>query len=300
MEIKKVVENIGKIFGRLEIIGGKYFESKIGSQLLKLECKCSCGNIKYIGADNVIQGYTVSCGCLRKETAKRFANKRQKNTLEEHLNQTYGELTVISEEYKILPSGRNNRQFVCTCSCGNNYSIDVNSLFKSEHPSCGCYTKVIRKIKATTHGMVGTRIYSIWSKIVGRCTNPKNSAYKDYGERGITICNEWLKFENFYEDMKDTYSDILTIDRTDNDKGYSKDNCRWANRQIQCVNQRKKPNCLSGYKGVTTQANGKYQARLAHPNGKRLSLGTYIDELDAAKAVDDKSEELYGNRPNNT
>lgn len=86
--------------------------------------------------------------------------------------------------------------------------------------------------------MTDSRPYQIWGSMVKRCTNPKSKAYSNYGGRGITIAPEWLKFEGFWQDMEEGYSDALTIERVDNEKGYCKENCKWATAQEQCVNRR--------------------------------------------------------------
>lgn len=82
------------------------------------------------------------------------------------------------------------------------------------------------------------RLYSIWSNMVARCTKPENKDYKWYGARGITVCDEWLSYDNFYEwAMSTGYADELTLDRSENDEGYSPENCRWVDMRTQCRNR---------------------------------------------------------------
>lgn len=91
----------------------------------------------------------------------------------------------------------------------------------------------------STHGMYGTRLYHIWSGFKGRCLNEKSRDYSDYGGRGITICEEWHNPNNFFKwALSNGYDDDLTIDRIDNSKGYSPDNCRWITNAKQQRNKR--------------------------------------------------------------
>ncbi len=101
-----------------------------------------------------------------------------------------------------------------------------------------------------THGLTETIEYSIWSNIKSRCYNPKSTYYKDYGGRGIKMCDGWLNsFELFLSDMGNRPSKDYSLDRIDNNKGYSKDNCKWSTWEEQCSNRRS--NVMITYNGET-------------------------------------------------
>lgn len=88
------------------------------------------------------------------------------------------------------------------------------------------------------HGMSGHRIYRIWSGMLARCHTPSASGYANYGGRGITVCDRWRSFDNFFADMGEAWHEGATIDRVNNDAGYSPENCRWSSRKEQNRNQR--------------------------------------------------------------
>lgn len=92
-------------------------------------------------------------------------------------------------------------------------------------------------------------MYGSWYAMKQRCGNPKNLAYHNYGDRGITYPKKWESYQGFKEDMGETYKKGLTIDRIDNNASYSKENCRWLDRKKQCNNMRK--NVLITYQGIT-------------------------------------------------
>jgi hypothetical protein len=89
------------------------------------------------------------------------------------------------------------------------------------------------------HGYSKTPMYAVWCGIKERCSNPSKKAYKNYGGRGITVSDDWMVYENFHRDMVGTYREGLTLERSDNEKGYSKDNCVWADRETQGNNTRR-------------------------------------------------------------
>lgn len=151
-----------------------------------------------------------------------------------------------------------------------------------------------------THGMSQTRFWYCWRQIKSKCDNPKCFGYEYYGGRGITYDPRWKYFENFLDDMFEGYSDTLTIDRIDTNGNYCKENCRWTTDSIQMHNKRKRKGCLHKHIGVSfTDSIGKWRARIC-VEGNIHHLGYFTTEIQAVKAYDDKSQELYGDRPNGT
>lgn len=150
----------------------------------------------------------------------------------------FGKLTIIRQvERPEHLHAKKTRFWECECECGNIIIASTHTLHQGKVKRCKeCKNKLL---KGTGHqsGMSGTRIYRIWHNIIHRCDNPNFISYKDYGAKGISYCDRWKDFLNFYEDMFSTYKDGLQIDRIDNNKGYSPENCRWVTPQ---ENQRNK------------------------------------------------------------
>lgn len=141
----------------------------------------------------------------------------------------FGRLSVIGlDSVRKRPDGRGTRTFwVCKCDCGLFTVCDSSHLAARDTQSCGCLKLDSHN---ATHGQTGTRLYAIWSSMKGRCTNPENGAYDDYGGRGVAVCNAWMQFEVFRDwALANGYRDDLTIDRHPDPNGnYEPNNCRWA------------------------------------------------------------------------
>ena len=166
-------------------------------------------------------------------------------------NQRYGRLVVIREDVPRVRNGRRIRQWFCVCDCGSTCVALIDSLRSGKRKSCGCLNIETGGSKPT-HGHSlphkRTKTYMCWSAMKSRCLNPRSHCYKDYGGRGITVCERWNSFEKFLEDMGEKPPG-LTLERIDNSAGYGPENCRWATSKEQNRNSRR--NALVSFNGQT-------------------------------------------------
>lgn len=156
-----------------------------------------------------------------------------KNNKKDILNQRFSRLLVIEDTGEKYANG--SIKWKCLCDCGNIVFTNSSSLKRKNKPtrSCGCYsTDVFKK-----HNLKGTLEYATWERIRSRCYNKNNPSYKDYGARGIKVCSRWDDPVKFVEDMGKKPKNS-SIERLDNNKDYSPDNCIWANSTVQNRNKR--------------------------------------------------------------
>ena len=239
---------VGQRFGKLVVVADNGTKTlKNGEPVRTWLCKCDCGNETVVITSKLKGGQTTSCGCNRGRNG------------EDLIGCKFGRLTVV--EY-IPPKERKTRSFawVCKCDCGNDKRVITSStkLKNGDTKSCGC-------LKAERMGNLNKkykyhdrRLYEVYMAVVARTENPNNYEYKNYGARGIKLCDEWrgeLGFDAFAEWAYSTGYDSkaprgeCTLDRIDVDGNYSPDNCRWITNKEQQSNRR--DNVWITYNGET-------------------------------------------------
>ncbi len=198
-------------------------------------------------------------------STKPFKGGRTRRSLMKRLKinpgDRHGKLTIIEEVF-----GKRQRRFKCRCDCGNETIVRLGDLRSGNTKSCGCLKKE-RKPKNYSHGMSLSKEYKCWQHMKARCENPSNDGFSYYGKRGIKVCDRWKdSFENFYADMGPAPSPKHTIERINNEKDYSPENCKWATWFEQANNTRR---------NVKFFYNGKF---LTPGQGARL-LGIEYNDL---------------------
>jgi hypothetical protein len=141
--------------------------------------------------------------------------------------------------------------WLCRCECGNEAAVWGSCLRSGHTQSCGCFQRERAGHTSIVHGLYGTRIMSIRKNMIRRCHDPKCPAYYNYGDRGISVCEEWIRDPLAFAEWAwaNGYADDLMIDRIENDGNYTPENCRFVDRFTQNNNSRRNRYCV--YSGKT-------------------------------------------------
>lgn len=234
---------IGEQFGKLTVIEAlpkEQWGGRGARPFIRAVCECGGGWVGRLAS--LVTGNTTSCGCAYKQ--------RRHDDYSSEIGQRYGRLIVTSlvpsEEWPTV-KGRGDKRIpqpliYAICVCGATWRGRLYAIKSGSTKSCGClkHERAPGFVSPTlTHGMTGTPEHNIWKGIVKRCHNPNDHSYNYYGGRGIHVCPRWrASFENFYLDIGPRPSPEFSIERKDNDKGYSPENCVWATQSQQASNKR--------------------------------------------------------------
>lgn len=229
----------GKKFGNWTVLCRDFNKNKV-----YYKCRCKCGVEKSVRSDALVSGKSSSCkSCMK---------------LNDHTGKIYNSWKVIKYD---------NGKWLCQClKCGTIKAVHIANLISGKSTKCRkCGT-------SKTHGKSDTRLYHIWHHVKNRCNNPNCDSYKNYGGRGVTICDEWLNFTNFNDwSIKNGYQNNLTIDRIDVNRGYSPDNCRWVDlvtqqrenkRTLHLITYNNETRCLSEWAKIYNINYGTLRERL--------------------------------------
>lgn len=201
-------------------------------------------------------------------------------------NQRFERLSVIKEAAK---NKHGNIMWECLCDCGNKVNIAGSHLRAGNTKSCGCYNRELTIERNTKHGLRYHPIYPVWKDMISRCYNPAEKCYESYGGRGIIVCPEWRNTPKQFLLWAETHGwqKNLQIDRRNNNKGYSPDNCRFVTPSENTLNTRLIfSDNTSGFRGVSWHKQTKKYRADIQVDGKAHWLGTFQTAIEAARARD--------------
>lgn len=222
-------------YGDWTILGDSHRD---GNSILYVFAECKCGNVRTVSYQNLKRGFSKRCNECRVKEKK----------IEVVPGKKYGSFKAIKYSHNDS-KGTNFWEF--KCDCGKTY---IRCAYDITHGR----TKQCQSCSSRKHGETDTKLYIIWRSMKSRCNNPKNISYKNYGGKGIKVCEDWNTYEQFRADMGLPPSDKHSLDRIDNSGNYCKENCKWATKKEQSNNRRSNTNYVNFH-------------------GKKITLGEFAD-----------------------
>ncbi|WP_186305100.1 AP2 domain-containing protein [Staphylococcus epidermidis] len=207
-----------------------------------------------------------------------------------HIGEKFGYLEIIEQYFD-----KGKTKVLCKCHrCGENTIKRYDDIKRRNKKDCGC-TRIMNKYKN-----FDKKLYQRWKGMKARCNNPNHVSYKNYGGRGISVCDEWNNdYKAFYNDMIEDFFEGAELDRIDNDKNYSKENCRWVKREANINNRRTYEEIgnyqnKSGFPGIYYRNKIKKYEAYAMYKGDRTYLGRYENKNDAIASRKNYLNKTYG------
>jgi hypothetical protein len=201
-------------------------------------------------------------------------------------NKTFGNIKVLSY---VGPAKYGGSLWECECFCGKKFVCESYHIRTGWTSSCGC----LRIKNNTTHGCSYLPEHRIWREMRQRCTNPRSAAYPLYGGRGISICERWSKFENFFADMGSRPNKNFSLDRENENGNYELGNCKWATKTAQAHHFRKFKNNSTGFTGTSLNKDGRYEAYI-WVNSQKKHLGEFHSLQQAVEARKEAQQKYWG------
>lgn len=215
--------------------------------------------------------------------------KNRKSRARDLTGLKFNMLTVISRKEE--RNQNNDVMWDCVCECGKSHTVSSRNLVNEHTKSCGCYRQYNHRTKdgASLHPLWG-----VYSQMIARCFKENHPSYKNYGARGITVCNRWVESAfNFYEDMGPC-PEGMSLERIKNELGYSPENCKWETKSRQQYNQRMDPNNTSGRTGVYWRKDREKWFAQIDFERKTIRLGCFVNYEDACKARAEAELKYFG------
>ena len=224
----------GQRFGNLVVIREAPNKQKWTARWV---CRCDCGNEVDVQYGALASGNTRSCGCIgRKKSSEhmtklnieRNARGETPPLFRDLTGQEFGKLKVLGKG-DLSPSG--TLRWRCLCQCGNETQVTTAHLKSGHTLSCGCLSRELLVELSTTHGDSKTKLYNVFKSMHNRCERPNVVGYKNYGGKGVRVCDAWSDWVTFRDwALSNGYQEGLTIDRVDSDGNYCPENCRWITK----------------------------------------------------------------------